>query len=480
MLTESTLLAVADLGGARRETRRKRDQQAPRRRGEEQAERGIDGTVLLFAVVVSILTGVVFGIVPAFPRRPGLSAGLKDGQRTAIARGRDARSALIVAQVAISFVLLIAAGLMVRSFINLQRVDAGFDADHVVTMRVSLDFVKYDTNAKRRAYYVPLLDQINATPGVRSAAFSLAFPLDETLPSWFNTNFVVEGRPVPDGQGAPRADFRAASPQYFKTIGMSLLSGREFTDSDNKRAPQVATVNLSFAQHHFASVNPIGRRISINHGRQWITIVGLVNDVKQYGLATIPADELYLPFALRAPLGATLLIRTAGNPMASVKSVQAIARGIDPRQPISQIETLEDVRTSALASPRLTTILITLFAMVALVITAAGIAVVVSFSVNQRTTEISVRMALGAPKSVVIRMIVRQGLTPVAFGLGLGVGGAFVVTRLVATLLFAVEPTDPATFGIVLAVLAAVAGVACLAPARRAAAIDPRHALRAN
>jgi predicted permease len=482
LLTESTLLAVAGgaLGLLFAAMTRSLLVAFTARFTPRAAEIGIDGTVLLFAVTVSIMTGLVFGIVPAFRRRTDLSGGLKDGQRTVTAPGLGARNALIVAQVAISFVLLIAAGLMVRSFINLQNVDAGFSAEHVVTMRVSLDFVKYNTNASRRGFYRPLLEQIIATPGVRSAALSLAVPLDETLPSWFNTNFEVEGQPVPKGQSGPRADFRAASPQYFKTIGMSLLEGREFTDADNERAPLVAIVNRSFTRHHFAGADPIGRRISVDDGRHRITIVGLVNDVRQYGLATPPADELYLPFALRAPLGATLLVRTAADPMASVKSVQAIARAIDPRQPISQIETLADVRTSALASPRLTTILISLFAVVALIITAAGIGGVVSFSVNQRTTEIGVRMALGAPKSMVIRMVVRQGLTPVAFGLGLGVGGAFVVTRLVATLLFAVEPTDPPTFGVVIAVLAAVAAATCLAPARRAAAIDPMHALRAN
>jgi putative ABC transport system permease protein len=482
LLTESLLLAVAGgaLGLLFASATRSLLVGFTARFTPRATEIAIDGTVLLFAMAVSLVTGVVFGIVPALRRRCDLSGGLKDAQRTATARGLGARNALIVTQVAISFVLLMAAGLMVRSFINLRKVDAGFTADHVVAMRISLDFVKYDSNAKRRGYYQPLLDEINATPGVRSAALSLAFPLDDTMPSWFNTNFVVEGQPVLDGQLGPRADFKAASPRYFKTIGMSLLAGREFTDADNDHAPLVAIVNLSFARHHFADLDPIGRRISINKGRQWIKIVGLVNDVRQYGLATAPADELYLPFGVPAPLGAILLVRTAADPMASVTSVQAIARRIDPRQPISQIETLEDVRTGALATPRLTMILVALFAVVALVITAAGIAGVVSFSVKQRTTEIGVRMALGAPKATVIRMIVREGLTPVVFGLGLGVGGAFLVTRLVATLLFAVQPTDPPTFGVVIAVLAAVAAIACLAPARRAAAIDPMHALRAE
>jgi putative ABC transport system permease protein len=442
-------------------------------------EIGIDGTVLLFAFVVSILTGLVFGIVPAFPRRRDRFNGLHDGQRAIAAPGLRARNALIIAQVAIAFVLLIGAGLMVRSFINLARVDTGFAADHVLTMRVSLDFVKYDTEDKRRAFFRPLLDAIERQPGVRSAALSQAFPLDQSSPQWFNTTFSVAGRPAVNGQPLPRADFKLASPSYFRTIGMTLLRGRWFTDADDERA-LAAVVNLSFARHHFGDVDPIGQRVSSDDGKHWITIVGIVNDVKQYGLATKPSDELYVPFVLGGPLSATVVVRTAGDPMASLSAVQAALRGVDPRQPLSQIGTLEQARTSALASPRLTAMLIALFAIVAVVITAAGIAGVVSFSVNQRTMEIGVRMALGAPRSAVVGMIVRQGLTPVVAGLALGAASAALLTRLASTLLFGIEPTDPPTFAAVLGVLAIVAFVACAAPARRAAAIDPMHALRAD
>jgi putative ABC transport system permease protein len=209
----------------------------------------------------------------------------------------------------------------------------------------------------------------------------------------------------------------------------------------------------------------------------------VVNDVKQYGLSTDATDELYLPFdqvTRGNVLGATLLVRTMSDPRTAVHSLQQVVRTIDPRQPVSRIRTLEEVRNQSLASPRLTMLLITLFALVALVITAAGIAGVVSFSVNQRTTEIGVRMALGARRSSVVTMIVRQGLTPVAIGLAVGIGGAAVLTRLLTRLLFAVEPTDPPTFAIVIGVLVLVAAIACLAPARRAAAIEPMQALRAS
>jgi predicted permease len=448
------------------------------------AEIGIDGRVLLFALALSIVTGLMFGIGPAFRRRRDPFVGLKEASGTGAPglvtrRGAGARSALIVAQVAISFVLLIGAGLMVRTFVNLARVETGFNADHVLTMRVSLDFVKYDTEAKRRAFFQPLLEKVSAQPGVRSAALGVAFPLDESTPQWFNTTFIVEGRPALDGQPRPRADFKLASPAYFQTVGMTLLRGRSFTDADDERMP-AGVVNLSFARRYFADRDPIGRRVSPNDGKNWITIVGIVNDVKQYGLATAPSDELYVPFVLGGPLSATLLVRTAGDPAASLKAIQAVARSVDPRQPLSHIETLEDARASALTSPRLTAALIALFAAVALAITAAGIAGVVSFSVNERTTEIGVRLALGAPRGAVVAMIVRRGLTPVLVGLACGAAAALLLTRLASTLLFAVEPTDPLTFAAVLGILAVVAIAACAAPARRAASIDPNHALRAN
>jgi putative ABC transport system permease protein len=441
------------------------------------SEIGIDGRVLLFALGASIVTGLLAGLLPALPRRTELAEGLKDGQRTVSNHGFGARRALIVAQVAISFVLLIAAGLMVRSFIRLQEVDAGFNADHVLSMQVTLDWVQYDTPLKRYTYFHTLLDRLAAAPDVKSAALGIKFPLDDSQP--FTAGFTIKGHPTVVGQAKPVADYRVASGDYFKTIGMKLLSGRAFNDGDVSDAPPVAIVNLSMARHQFGAGDPIGQQVSFD-GEHWITIVGMVNDVKQYGLATTPADELYLSFAQRPPLGASLLVRTAEDPRASLRGLQAIVRAIDPKQPMSRIETLDEARSRTLVSPRLTTMLVTLFAVVALIITAAGIAGVVSFSVNQRTTEIGVRMALGARRSAVVAMILRQGLTPVAIGLAVGMAGAAILGRLLTRLLFAIDPTDPPTFAIVIGVLALVAALACLVPARRAAAIDPMQALRAS
>jgi predicted permease len=439
-------------------------------------EIAIDGVVLAFTFGVAVFTGLLFGLLPALTRRS--DASVKDaGHRTVGSRRLGARNALIAAQVAISFVLLVGAGLLVRSFIKLQQVDAGFRTDRVLTALVSLDFVKYSTPVSRQAFYRSVLDRASAEPGADMAALGIAAPLDQAAP--FLSGFIVEGQ-APDDKAVKRVDFKFASPNYFKAIGMTLLSGRPFTDADDANAPPVAIVNLSMARRNFPDLDPIGRRISLNGGRTWMTIVGLVNDAHDYGLDEKPTDEVYRAFAQTQPLNATLFVRTAADAGAFARRMPAIVHEIDPRQPVSRIRTLESIRSHSLAPPRLTAMLVTLFAAVALIVTAAGIAGVVSFSVNQRTTEIGVRMALGASRTSVVRMIVRQGLTPVTVGLTFGVALALAMTRVVAQMLFAVQPTDPMTFAAVIAVLATVAAIACLVPARRAAAIDPMRALRAD
>jgi putative ABC transport system permease protein len=442
-------------------------------------EIAIDGAVLAFTLGVSVCTGLLFGLLPALTRRPDSPGGLKAaGDRTGGRRKVGAGNALIAVQVAISFVLLAGAGLLVRSFIKLQQVDAGFETERVLTARIDLDFVKYDTLPSRRAFYRLVLEKIAAEPGVQSAALGITVPLDQAQP--FLTGFLVEGRPPADRRAQPQVGFKNASPAYFTTIGMTLLDGRLFTDADDAGAPRVGIVNLSMARHHFPDGDAVGRRVSLDNGRTWLTIVGIVNDTHEYGLDTAPADELYRAFAQTGPLTASLFVRTAADPAPFARRIPQVVREVDARQPVSLIRTLEAVRRRSLAPSRLTAILVTLFAAVALIVTAAGIVAVVSFSVNQRTTEIGVRMALGAPHASVVTLIVRQGLTPVAIGLGLGLVSALVMTRVVGRLLFAVQPTDPPTYVAVVAVLTIVAALACLGPARRAAAIDPMRSLRAD
>ncbi len=441
-------------------------------------EIALDPAVLAFAAAVTLATGLLFGLIPAFSRRTELTGGLKDGARSTGGSGARARYALVAAQVAISFVLLIGAGLLVRSFIHLAEVNAGYDADHVLTARVNLDWVKYDSAAKRRAVFGQILDRVKAEPGVNASAIAIIFPLDQSTP--YKNDFIVEGHPVPADRPAPQADFRVISPEYFRTIGMRVLRGRVFTDADRADAPSVAIVNLTTMRHLFGGEDPVDRRVSFDNGRHWTRVVGLVNDVRQYGLDSAPVDEVYLPLGQSGPLAATVMLRTAGDPRALGRTVQDVVRRIDPKQPLSRIETLEDARTKSLASPRLTMLLVSLFAVMALVITATGIAAVVSFAVSRRTSEIGVRMALGAPRGSVIGLVVGQGLAPVIAGLCIGLAVALPLARTAARLLFEVHPGDPPTFAAVAAVIAAVAVFACFVPARRAAGIDPMQALRAE
>ncbi len=386
------------------------------------------------------------------------------------------RQSLIAAQVAISFVLLIGAGLLLRSFIKLRAVDPGFDSDRVLTALVDLDWVKYDTDDSRRAYFRHLLDRLGRQPGIENAALSLTFPLNDSEP--FNLSVVVDrGRPPAVG---PAADFRLASPDYFRTIGMSLLRGRVFTARDSADSRPVAIVNLSMARRYFGDADPVGRQLSLDNGRTWRRIVGLVNDVKQYGLASEPSDEIYVPFDQRAPLAATLLVRTTGDPAAMWQHLLQVARDLDARQPISRPQTLDQVRIRSMAPSRLTTTLLALFAMVALLTTATGIAGVVSFLVTQRAAEIGVRRALGATRWALLRMMVRQALAPVVAGLAAGLALATLATPALVRLLFEVRPTDPLTHAAVIGTLVAVAGIAALIPARRAAMIEPAATLRAE
>jgi len=432
-------------------------------------EISIDRTVLLFAFAVSVATGLLFGVLPV------LSVAARR-RATPITRHRI-RQVLIAAQVAISFVLLIGAGLLLRSFVKLRAVDPGFDSDRVLTAVVDLDWAKYDTSEKRRAYFRAMLDRLGREPGVEKAALSLTFPLNDT--ERFDQQVVVD-RGTPPPPVGPAADFRLASPDYFRTIGMSLLRGRVFTARDTADARPVAIINLSMARRYFGDTDPVGRRLSLDSGRTWRRIVGLVNDVKQYGLATAPSDEIYVPFDQRAPLAATLLVRTTGDPGAMWQQVLQVARELDARQPISRPQTLDQVRSTSMSSPRVTTTLLMLFALVALLTTAAGIAGVVSFLVTQRAVEIGVRRALGATRWALLRLMVRQALAPVIAGLAAGLGLASLATPALVRMLFEVRPTDPLTYAAVIGTLTATAAMAALIPARRAAMIEPATTLRAE
>jgi predicted permease len=443
------------------------------------AEISLDGSVLLFTLGLAVITGLAFGALPAFSARENLVTSLKEGsgQSTAGAGRQRARGVMIVCQVAVSFTLLIAAGLMLRSLIKLQQVEPGFDPERVLTMRITLDFDKYTTPQHTRTFFHSLLDRIKTQPGVMSAAVAFTFPLNQSTP--LNNGFLIEGRPLAEGEARPVADFRSASPDYFQAVGIPLVRGRYFTDQDHENAQPAVIINHSMARHRWNNEDPIGKRVSFDNGQTWATIVGVIGDVKQYGLDREAVDELYRPFA-QTPFGQTLVVRTAAEPMTFAKQAREAVSAIDPEQAVDRVQTLEQARENSLAAPRLTALLIGLFAALALVITVAGISGVIALSVSQRRQEIGIRMALGATPSGVLRMILRQGLTLVFAGLAIGIAASMVLTRLMSALLFGVEPTDVITFLSVSLVLIAVAAVACLIPARRATSIDPMIALRSE
>ncbi|HTL45347.1 MAG TPA: ABC transporter permease [Vicinamibacterales bacterium] len=439
------------------------------------AEATIDVRVLLFTLGLTIFTGLTFGIIPALGTRRDTASSLKDAGRST-ERRHFVRSSLIVAQVAISFMLLIAAGLTLRSVFKLQELDPGFRVDNILTMRVALNFTKYQ-DAKIGQFWRTFEHGLVALPGVIDAAGGGTFPLNST--KLFNTTFVRENHPLAPGEIAPRVDVHVATPGYFRTIGQPLVEGRTFTDTDGVGDREVVVINQSMKRHFWPDVDPLGRRISGDDGKTWATIIGVVQDARQQ-LATAPADQVYVPLAENGPmLTMNWLVHTNLPPPVMERQIKALMRTIDPDQPVDEFRTMDEVRGESLQAPRTAATLLGIFALLALIITAAGLAGVIAYWVNQRTQEFGVRMALGAPRTGVVSLVLRQGVQFVVIGLAIGLAGALVLTRWIASLLFEVQPTDALTFLGVSAVMLTVAVLACLIPARRAAAVDPIVALRA-
>jgi putative ABC transport system permease protein len=482
LLTESFLMALAGAGlgllfswGALNLLVTFAARYTPRAR-----EIHMDAAVLLFTLAVAFLTSLLSGTAPALAARETVVASLKEGSgQSTIGKGRQRlRSVLIMAQVAISFLLLIGAGLMLRSFVNLQHVDPGFQPENVLTMRIGLDFTKYNTNDKQRAFFETLLDKIKTNSGVKSAAASLLIPLNN--PFNVASSFQIEGQaPVP-GQSLPVSDFRVVSPEYFDTMHIPLVEGRPFTQADRPGVPDVSILNRSAARHFWGSADPVGKRFSTDNGKTWNLVVGVVGDVKQFGLDKNPADEIYVPLAQNPLLDAAVVVKTSVEPMSVARGIIETLYTIDPNQPAARVRSLEQVRAESVAGPRLTSNLLGIFALLALAIAATGIGGVMALAVGQRKHEIGVRMAIGARPGEILRMILGQGMGLVVVGLVLGLLGALGLTHLLQGLLFEVGPTDPLTFVGVAAVLAAAAFAACYVPARRAARVDPMIALHAE
>jgi putative ABC transport system permease protein len=443
------------------------------------AEVSISTPVLLFTLAVSVLTGLAFGAVPAFFQRPDVVHSLKEGSSTASARSsrHTVRNALVMAQVALSFMLLIGAGLMMRSFIRLQSVDAGYDAENVLTAHVPLSFTKYKDDKSVINFFDRVLQKLEGTPGIRAVAANSGAPLTpHGQPS--RTAFVIEGQALASNEAKPESDEMYATPDIFRTLGIPLISGRFFTRQDTSDKP-VVVISQSLAHHYFPNQDPLNKRISGDDGKHWVTIVGVAGDVKQYGLEQEPVETVYVPFVLSPTVG-TLLVKTAGNPMNYLKQLRDAVYSVDPEEPVTDVKTLDELRGDSMAATRLTSLLLAMFAGLALAIAATGLSGVTALLVSQRTREIGIRMALGAQRTAVSRMFVVQGMKVIFFGLAIGIAGAALGSRLIATLLFSTPPTDPLTFVAVAFLFVVVALLASYIPARRVSKVSPLIALRSE
>jgi predicted permease len=436
----------------------------------------LNGAVLLFTAAIAALTGVVVGAIPALPGRASLASAIQEGGRTVSAGRGSLRSALIVAQVAVSFVLLIGAGLMLRSLWRLQAVDPGIRTDSVLSMRVALNFSKYTTPVQRAQFLTALAERLRAIPGVRSAGGAGTFPMNDG--GAFLAGVRIQGLPEVEAARLPRAEVQSATPGYFQTVGIPLLRGRLLDERDIADRESVAVVSDTMARQFFPAGDPIGARISTD-GRRWITIVGIVGDVRP-ALSAPPSATFYRPMAQAPQLTAMFLARTAGDPRALARDMRQAVYALDPQQPVDRFRLLDDVRAASLSAPRLTAALIGIFAAIALAITATGLAGVIAFSVSQRSQEFGVRMALGASRGAVQQMVLTQGLRLVLIGLAIGGSAAVALAETVRALLFDTDPTDVPTYVGVALILGVVALAACLMPARRASSVDPLVVLKGS
>jgi putative ABC transport system permease protein len=442
----------------------------------------LDVRVVGFTMLVSLLTGLLFGLAPALRlSKPDLQESLKDGARGASEgfRRQRMRNILVVAEVALSLVLLIGAGLMIRSFIQVQKINPGFNPERVLTMRVSLPQAKYMEPQAQRAFFRQLQSRVAALPGVESAGLVNFLPLSHTGNMM---SFAIEGQ----GNIGPNLQFRMISPDYFRTLGLPLSRGRGLTEQDREGSPPVAVINETLARTFFRGEDPLGKRIrlgSVDSPFPWLTVVGIVGDLKHYGLDDETRPELYISYQ-QPPLprfnvaSLFLAVRSTAEATALAAAVRKEVYALDKDQPVADVRTMEQRLYESVAPRRFNMFLLSIFAALAGLLAAVGIYGVMSYSVTQRTHEIGIRIALGAQTSDVIKMIIRQGMTLALIGVALGLAAAFALTRVMTSLLYGVTATDTLTFAAVSLLLAGIALLACLIPAKRATRVDPMVALR--
>ena len=440
---------------------------------------GIDPYVLLFTLAASLVCGLVFGAVPALTASGStLTDSLKDGGRSGSgSRGKRTRSAFVVVEIALALVLLVGAGLLLRSFVRLLDRNPGFDASRTITMRLSLPQARYGGDGQRAQFLDRFFQQVDALPGVEASGAISFLPLSGVGAA---TSMQIVGKPIPPQGQEPVTDVRVITHGYLKTMGVPLLKGRLFTEHDASDAKGRVVINETMALKHWPGEDPIGKRVRIAWDSLEDEVIGVVGDVRHAGLDGEIRPMTYWPYA-RNPYGTvTVTVRTAADPNRVVTSIANVVRQLDPELVVANVKTMDEVVADSVAQRRLTMLLLTIFGGTALLLAAVGIYGVIAYSVTERTQEIGIRMALGAQRGAVLRMVITQALVLAVTGIAVGGGGALLLTRLMEGLLFEVKPADPLTFSVVSAILTAVALLASYVPGRRATLVDPVIALRAQ
>jgi putative ABC transport system permease protein len=447
------------------------------------SEIGIDGHVMIFTLVVSVATGLLFGLAPSLQSsRTRLNETLKDGGRSGSAdfAGRNVRRALVVAEVALSLTLLIGAGLLIKSVAKLQGVSPGFDSQNVLVFNLALPQVKYGSDTAQILFADQVLPRLNALPGVKAAGTTSVIPFGG---GWSTASFNIEGVVVAPGQNGPWGDYRVASPRFFEALRIPVEKGRLFNDQDRAGSPPVVVIDEQFVKKYFPNTNPIGKRITFgaSPGRTdstWITVVGVVGHAAHEGLDAEPRIQYYFPFSQNGGRQMTVAMRTTGSPLALLPAAREAVHAVDRDLPLSAVNTMDKLVESSVGQRKLSMILLGVFSAIALLLAFIGIYGVMSYSVTQRTRELGIRMALGAARTRVLGLVVGQGMTLACGGVAIGLVAAFALTRFLSNQLFGVGATDAGTFTVVSVALLGIAFLATLLPALRATRVDPVVALR--
>jgi len=434
-----------------------------------------------FTAVISILASVIFGLAPALGvSKPDLNGSLKEGGRSSGAgpSSNRLRSALVVSEIALALTLLIGAGLLIRSVMRLRDVSPGFNPSNLLTMNVPLPLARYPKGESWKGFYHRLIDRLEVTPGVKSAGLTSVLPFSDNFDG---RGLAVEDHPVPRGEEIS-VDLYIATADYLQTMCIPLRQGRALTERDTENTPMVALINETMARELWPGQSPVGKRIkfpgSEKNPQPWRTVVGVVSDVKQYELDRKEPMQIYLPEDQYPTSGMTLVVRASSEPSSLIAAVRNAIHAIDKDLAVDSIATMDQLLADSISLRRFSMLLLMIFAGAALMLAAVGIYGVISYSVNQRTHEIGVRMALGAQARDVLAMVVKQGMALALSGVGIGLGASFALMRLMKDLLFGVSATDPLTFVMIALLLLLVALLACWVPARRAVKVDPMLALR--